>query len=63
MPARRNQKAAPRRRSQAERYRQAAQLTLEQLDWCIDYMHRIHKPGIGQVLRRNRNAIAKRYRL
>jgi hypothetical protein len=51
-----------RRQSQAQRYRKAAELALEQLDWCINYMHRIHRPQIGQVLRRNRDSIRKRLR-
>ncbi|HEX6458194.1 MAG TPA: hypothetical protein VF032_04685 [Thermoleophilaceae bacterium] len=51
------------RRSEAERFRDAAELAIEQLDWCIDYLHRIRRPGIGQALRRNRNAIVKRHRL
>ena len=51
-----------RRQSQTDRYRKAAELALEQLDWCINYMHRIHRPQIGEVLRRNRDTIAKRMR-
>ncbi len=48
---------------QAERYREAAQLALEQLDWCIGYLERIRKPRIAQALRQNRNTILKRSRL
>jgi hypothetical protein len=49
--------------SRAERYRKAAQLAIEQLDWCINYMHRIQRPQIGDVLRRNRDTIVKRHGL
>jgi len=51
------------RQSQAQRYRKAAQLAIEQLDWCFNYMYRIQRPQIGDVLRRNRNAIVKRHHL
>jgi hypothetical protein len=51
-----------RRPSQAEHYRKAAEAALEQLDWCINYMHRIHRPQIGEVLRRNRDTIVRRLR-
>jgi hypothetical protein len=47
----------------AERYRKAAQLTLEQLDWCIAYLQRIGKPLIARALRERRTAIAKNYGL
>jgi hypothetical protein len=52
-----------RKQSQSERYRRAARLAIEQLDWCVNYFHRIGRPQIGEVLRRNRNAIVKRYDL
>jgi len=44
---------------EAARYREAAQLTLEQLDWCIEYFRTIRKPRISYVLARNRSAIAR----
>lgn len=40
-----------------ERYRQAAQDALEQLDWCIGYLHGIKKTGVASVLARNRRYI------
>lgn len=40
--------------SDVERYRQAAQDALEQLDWCIGYLHGIKKSSIAGVLARNR---------
>jgi hypothetical protein len=41
----------------AERYRQAAEDALQQLDWCIGYLHGIRKVGISRALSRNRNHI------
>ncbi len=41
----------------AERYRQAAEDALQQLDWCIGYLHGIHKPKISRQLARNRRFI------
>ena len=39
------------------RYRQAAEDALQQLDWCIGYLHGIHKTQISRALARNRNHI------
>ena len=41
----------------------AAELALEQLDWCINYLRRIHKPRIARALENNRRGIARRYGL
>jgi hypothetical protein len=46
----------------AERYREAAEATLEQLDWCIGYLHRIRKPALADALARNRAEIRRRLR-
>ena len=40
-----------------ERYRRAAEDTLQQLDWCIGYLHGIRKIGIAKALARNRGYI------
>jgi hypothetical protein len=40
-----------------ERYRQAAEDALQQLDWCIGYLHGIKKVGISRALARNRSHI------
>jgi hypothetical protein len=45
-----------------ERYREAAERALDQLEWCIEYLYRIHKPDIAQALARNRRQILKRLR-
>jgi hypothetical protein len=48
---------ADRARQEAERYRQAAEDALQQLDWCIGYLHGIRKVGISRALSRNRSYI------
>src|SRR5829696_4957339 len=48
---------ADRAREEAERYRQAAEDALQQLDWCIGYLHGIRKIGISRALSRNRSYI------
>ena len=47
------------RDDEAARYREAARLTLDQLDWCIEYFRTIRKPGISSALARNRAAIGR----
>lgn len=42
------------------RYRQAAEETLNQVDWCIGYLYRIRKPEIARALERNRRSIRRR---
>ena len=37
-----------------ERYRQAAEDALQQLDWCIGYLHGIRKIDISRALAKNR---------
>jgi hypothetical protein len=39
------------------RYRQAAEDALQQLDWCIGYLHGIRKVGLSKALARNRSFI------
>jgi hypothetical protein len=40
-----------------ERYRQAAEDALQQLDWCIGYLHGIRKVEISRALAKNRSQI------
>ena len=40
-----------------ERYRRAAEDALQQLDWCIGYLHGIRKTKISSALSRNRSHI------
>jgi hypothetical protein len=42
---------------EVERYRRAAEDALQQLDWCIGYLHGIRKTSISRALARNRNYI------
>jgi hypothetical protein len=42
-----------------ERYRQAAEDALGQLDWCIGYLHGIRKERISASLARNRTYIRR----
>ena len=44
---------------QTERYRQAAEDALGQLDWCIGYLHGIHKTRISVALAKNRTYIRR----
>lgn len=45
-----------------EAYRGAADLALDQLQWVINYLHRIRKDRIAAVLDRNRAHILKEAR-
>jgi hypothetical protein len=45
------------RRDELERYRQAAEDALQQLDWCIGYLHGIKKVDISRALAQNRSHI------
>jgi hypothetical protein len=36
--------------------------TLDQLEWCSDYLHRVRKPDIARVIARNRKQILERLR-
>ena len=44
-------------RDEMERYRQAADDALQQLDWCIGYLHGIRKVRISRALAHNRTVI------
>jgi len=46
--------------TQTERYRRAAEDALQQLDWCIGYLHGIHKQKISAQLAKNRTYIKTR---
>jgi hypothetical protein len=45
---------------EAKRYREAAELALDQLQWAINYLHRIRKSAIAERLERNRQDILAR---
>ena len=41
------------------RYRRAAEETLDQLDWCVNYLYRIRKPRIAEAVEKNRATIQR----
>jgi hypothetical protein len=43
-----------------DRYRQAAEDALQQLDWAIGYLHGIRKTDISRALAKNRSYIRQR---
>jgi hypothetical protein len=45
---------------ETERYRQAAEDALQQLDWCIGYLHGIRKTKISSQPARNRTHIKRK---
>ena len=57
-----NDHARARADEEAARYRRAAEETLEQLDWCVNYLHRIRKPRVAQTIAKNRTEIRRRMR-
>ena len=42
------------RDEELERYRRAAEDALQQLDWCIGYLHGLRKVEISRALAKNR---------
>ena len=42
---------------ETERYRRAAEDALQQLDWCIGYLHGLRKVEISRALAQNRSHI------
>jgi hypothetical protein len=48
------------RSDEAERYRKAAQLALDQVDWCVEYLRRLRKTAISKQLAKNRAEIGSR---
>jgi hypothetical protein len=47
------------KQAEADRYRQAAEDALQQLDWAIGYLHGIRKQDISKALAKNRSYIRK----
>jgi hypothetical protein len=41
------------------RYRRAAEETLAQLDWCVEYLFRIRKGAIARAIEENRSTIRR----
>jgi hypothetical protein len=48
------------RDEELERYRRAADDALQQLDWCIGYLHGIRKVQLSRALAKNRSFIRAR---
>jgi hypothetical protein len=48
------------KQEEADRYRQAAEDALQQLDWTIGYLHGIRKIEISRALAKNRSYIRSR---
>ena len=46
------------RHDEAERYRKAAHMTLDQLDWCVEYLRSLRKTRIARQIAKNRSTIA-----
>ena len=44
----------------AERFRAAAEDALQQLDWCIGYLHGIRKLDVSRALAKNRSYIREK---
>lgn len=44
---------------EVERYRSAAEDALQQLDWCIGYLHGCNKKALAASLSKNRSYIRK----
>jgi hypothetical protein len=44
---------------EAEHYREAAERTLEQLDWAMNYLYKICKDKLADALARNRDTIRR----
>ena len=45
---------------EAARYRRAALMVLDQLDWCVEYLRGIRKNQIADRIAQNRSAIMRR---
>jgi hypothetical protein len=50
---------ARRHEEEIARYRRAAEETLEQLEWCVNYLYRIRKGRIAEVVDNNRRHIRR----
>ena len=54
-----NRRNSGTKQEEADRYRQAAEDALQQLDWTIGYLHGIHKTDISKALAKNRSYIRR----
>jgi hypothetical protein len=44
----------------ARQYQHAAEVALEQIEWCITYLRQIRKNDVARILSRNRAHIERR---
>jgi hypothetical protein len=58
--ARNRDDEAREREEEIARYRMAAEATLEQLEWCVGYLHRIRKSRVAEMIDKNRRYIQRR---
>jgi hypothetical protein len=58
----RGEKSARERAREADRYREAAELALDQLQWAVNYLYRIRKPTLAAGLEKNREHILAQLR-
>jgi hypothetical protein len=47
------------RTEEAARFRLAAEEALSQLEWCVNYLHRIRKDSIAQGVEKHRSLIRR----
>jgi hypothetical protein len=45
--------------NEVERYRKASEDALQQLDWCIGYLHGTGRRGVARALAKNRSYIRR----
>jgi hypothetical protein len=50
------------RTEEIERYRRAAEETLDQLDWCVNYLYKIRKDQVARAIEMSRKQIRRRMR-
>jgi hypothetical protein len=62
-PGRTSVASSQRSRTQAQRYQEAAEAALDQLEWAAAYLRRIQKPKIAKALEASRASIIEQYRL
>jgi hypothetical protein len=55
-----NSKQDESKQDETDRYKQAADDALQQLDWAIGYLHGIRKVEISKALAKNRSFIRRR---
>jgi hypothetical protein len=46
-------------RQEVDRYRQAAEMALEQLESCVDHLVDLQRDDLAQAMRRNRSEIRR----